>query len=169
MEICTKSECLKWLQTTFLKYDFLHSKSVVYGDVKLENILRRKDGCSVKLCDFGLARIKRTQIQTLIDGTAGGTTMYMAPEMLQETTASTSNFQTDVWAAGAVIAELYTECNLWDIPSEAKDPRKYIRKEMSKKVQPTALVNLEKKFPEVPKHHLYRGDSAAEEPFFEKC
>ena len=48
-----------------------------------------------------------------------------------------------------MIAELYTESNLWDIPSEAKDARKYIRKEMSKKVQPTALVNLEKQFPEV--------------------
>ena len=139
-----KSEiCVKILRGI----DFLHSKSVVHGDVKLENILLSKDGCSVKLCDFGLARIKRTQGQTLIDGTAGGTTMYMAPEMLQETTASTSNFQTDVWAAGAVIAELYTESNLWDIPSEAKDARKYIRKEMSKKVQPTALVK--KKFPDV--------------------
>ena len=46
-----------------------------------------------------------------------------------------------------MIAELYTESNLWDIPSEAKDARKYIRKEMSKKVQPTALVK--KKFPDV--------------------
>ena len=37
---------------------FLHGKKIVHGDLKLENILLSRDMTSVKICDFGLSRVK---------------------------------------------------------------------------------------------------------------
>ena len=56
---------------------FLHSNSVIHGDIKPSNILVGTQG-RVKLGDFGLARRASNEEGSLLKGT----TKYMAPELL---------------------------------------------------------------------------------------
>ena len=77
----------------------LHSKHIVHTDLKLENVLISANIDSVKICDFGLARIKTTQGVTKIKGTPAGTPMYKAPEMFFTRGKKTlGNFSTHVGA-----------------------------------------------------------------------
>lgn len=57
-------------------FEFLHSKNIVYRDLKPENVLIDDEGY-LKLTDFGFAKIVETRTYTLC-----GTPEYLAPEML---------------------------------------------------------------------------------------
>ncbi|KDO21274.1 TKL protein kinase [Saprolegnia parasitica CBS 223.65] len=73
----------------------LHSRGVVYGDVKPGNTLL-DDHCRVKLVDFGISWLR--------GGAANvhGTARYMAPEV----SLHGSSFASDVYAFGVLLAEL---------------------------------------------------------------
>ncbi|KAJ7536033.1 hypothetical protein O6H91_12G054500 [Diphasiastrum complanatum] len=87
---------------------FLHSKGVVYCDLKPSNILLDENG-RLKLCDFGLARrlsdISKSSVQQLPQAKRG-TPCYMAPELFEE--GGVHSFSSDLWALGCVMYECYT-------------------------------------------------------------
>ena len=85
----------------------------MHTDIKLENILLSVDASQVKICDFCLARTNMTATATVVQGTTARTTMYKSPEMVLVPTSG--NFQSDVWAMGGVIAEMYSEKVLWTV------------------------------------------------------
>ena len=62
---------------------YLHEKCIVHRDLKPQNCLLVNDRGQVKLCDFGLARLKRTAFVETVSNTAG-TPAYQAPEMLRD-------------------------------------------------------------------------------------
>ena len=82
---------------------FLHtaSHSIVHRDLKSANCLVNSF-FQVKICDFGLARIKNT---TLKDTKACGTIPYMSPEVLLEQKYSVKS---DVYAFGILLWEIIT-------------------------------------------------------------
>jgi serine/threonine protein kinase len=84
---------------TLLALEHVHSRAVVHRDVKLENLLLAED-CTVKLCDFGLAKTVTTRTFTLC-----GTPEYMAPEILNSTGYGRG---VDYWALGIILYELYS-------------------------------------------------------------
>ncbi len=55
--------------------EFIHSKRVVHGDIKIENVLLTNDH-TIKLADFGMAAFEG------LPGSYFGTMQYMAPEVL---------------------------------------------------------------------------------------
>ena len=57
----------------------IHSKKIVHRDIKLENNLIDLNN-NIKICDFGIGRILKSEKQLLYDKC--GTPMYMAPEIL---------------------------------------------------------------------------------------
>lgn len=57
-------------------FEYLHSKNVVYRDLKPENLLICSDGY-LKLTDFGFAKVVDSRTFTLC-----GTPEYLAPEVL---------------------------------------------------------------------------------------
>ena len=57
-------------------FEYLHSKSVIYRDLKPENLLIDEDGF-LKLTDFGFAKVVEGRTYTLC-----GTPEYLAPEIL---------------------------------------------------------------------------------------
>uniref|UniRef100_A0A7S0R8V7 cGMP-dependent protein kinase n=1 Tax=Pyramimonas obovata TaxID=1411642 RepID=A0A7S0R8V7_9CHLO len=78
--------------------EYLHSRNVVYRDLKLENMLLDQAGF-VRLTDLGFAK-KLTNGKTY---TTCGTLDYMAPEMVNKTGHSEA---VDWWSLGVVIFEM---------------------------------------------------------------
>ena len=81
--------------------NFIHSKGIIYCDLKPSNILIDAHGF-LKLSDFGLAC-------HIDDVTAAkrkiGTPTYMAPELFQE--GGVPSFASDLWSLGIVLYEIY--------------------------------------------------------------
>ena len=77
--------------------DYLHSLSVVYRDLKPENLLLDRDG-HLKITDFGFAKRISDRTWTLC-----GTPEYLAPEIIQ---SKGHNRAVDWWALGILIYEM---------------------------------------------------------------
>ncbi|KAK2783881.1 hypothetical protein FQN52_009400 [Onygenales sp. PD_12] len=80
---------------------YVHNKSCVHRDLKLENILLDKHE-NVKLCDFGFTREyegKASYLQTFC-----GTICYSAPEMLKG--EKYAGEKVDVWSLGIILYAL---------------------------------------------------------------
>lgn len=80
---------------------YVHGKSCVHRDLKLENILLDKNE-NVKLCDFGFTREyegKASYLQTFC-----GTVCYSAPEMLKG--EKYAGEKVDVWSLGIILYAL---------------------------------------------------------------
>ena len=79
-----------------LAFEHIHSKNVIFRDLKPENLLISSNGY-VKLVDFGFAK-KRNNSCTLC-----GTPEYLAPEII---TCLHQSFTSDWWALGIFLYEM---------------------------------------------------------------
>lgn len=77
--------------------DYLHKRSIVYRDLKPENLLLDRDG-HLKITDFGFAKRLTDRTWTLC-----GTPEYLAPEIIQ---SKGHNKAVDWWALGILIYEM---------------------------------------------------------------
>ncbi|XP_077141671.1 RAC-beta serine/threonine-protein kinase [Ranitomeya variabilis] len=80
--------------------EYLHSRNVVYRDIKLENLMLDKDG-HVKITDFGLCKEGITDGATM--RTFCGTPEYLAPEVLEDNDYGRA---VDWWGLGVVMYEM---------------------------------------------------------------
>lgn len=122
----------------------LHSRGIVHGDLKPENVLRTGGG-DLLLADFGSARVLDLPgtRQVLLEefkcieakypvalapssgedpmekfirlGSLQGTVNYLAPELLE---GATSSFASDMWALGALVHQLYSGELLFEGPDD---------------------------------------------------
>ncbi|MFD8089682.1 serine/threonine-protein kinase [Streptomyces malaysiensis] len=86
---------------------YTHDQGVVHRDLKPANIMRLTDG-TVKLCDFGIARLAHdVGFTSRLTGTgvAMGTPHYMSPEQIA---GSPVDHRSDLYSLGCVLYELAT-------------------------------------------------------------
>ncbi|KAI4202885.1 MAG: hypothetical protein LQ350_002256 [Teloschistes chrysophthalmus] len=107
---------------------YLHERNIVHRDIKPENILLADKNLSVKLADFGLAKIIGEQSFTT---TLCGTPSYVAPEILENSKHRKYTRAVDVWSLGVVLYiclcgfppfsdELYTRENPYNLSQQIK-------------------------------------------------
>jgi len=89
-----------------LKY--MHSGELIHRDIKPSNVLLNAD-CTIKLCDFGLARSVAPQAGYIYDTNPVmtdyvATRWYRAPEILLGSPFYTKGV--DIWAVGCILAEM---------------------------------------------------------------
>jgi len=86
-----------------------HGAGMIHGDLKPSNILLGKDGETVKVADFGMARLLG---QVDLDATREhsrrvlGTINYMAPELRVETPGS--DHRADIYSLGVILYRMLT-------------------------------------------------------------
>lgn len=76
----------------------MHSAGVVHRDLKPSNILVNEN-CDLKICDFGLARVKDSQMTGYV-----ATRYYRAPEIML--TWQKYDVEVDIWSVGCILAEM---------------------------------------------------------------
>ncbi|MFG3259878.1 protein kinase [Streptomyces sp. NPDC048172] len=116
-----------------------HVIPAVHRDLKPDNIRIADDG-TVKVLDFGIAAILRTDVTKLTaTGSQMGSHPYMAPEQIQ---AGQITPQTDLYALGCVLHELLAGQRVFDGPSE------FDIMQMQVGAEPTPLRRLRADVPE---------------------
>eukprot|EP00440_Ansanella_granifera_P068875 gb/GFBE01074719.1/.p1 GENE.gb/GFBE01074719.1/~~gb/GFBE01074719.1/.p1 ORF type:complete len:1134 (+),score=302.11 gb/GFBE01074719.1/:1-3402(+) len=96
----------------------MHSKKVIYRDLKLENILLNEKGYPL-LSDMGLAKLVLGKTYTCC-----GTADYMAPEILRRTGHGRA---VDWWALGIIIHIMMTGVSPFDAAEPAQIYRNIVR------------------------------------------
>jgi serine/threonine-protein kinase len=103
-----------------------HRAGFVHRDMKPENVLIGDDG-RVKVADFGLVRAVDAVTHTT--GTVLGTVSYLAPEQIEEGTASP---RVDVYACGVMLYEMLTGAK----PYQGETPAQVLYRHVNEDVPP---------------------------------
>ena len=127
--------------------DYAHRQHIVHRDVKPANLLIDLKG-SVKLTDFGVARIQNSGEVTRTQGSVVGTLKYMSPEQIQSLPVDS---RTDIFAAGVVLYQLLTGLR----PFEADTDFGVIQKIVS--YSPAAATTLNPQLPLAIDSVVYRA------------
>ncbi|KAL5224143.1 hypothetical protein ABZP36_010782 [Zizania latifolia] len=110
----SETEIRNWCFQIFQALSHMHQRGYFHRDLKPENLLVTKE--LIKIADFGLAR----EISSEPPYTEYvSTRWYRAPEVLLQ--ASVYNSAVDMWAMGAIIAELFSLRPLFPGSNEADE------------------------------------------------
>lgn len=110
----TEAEVRNWCFQVFHALAHMHQRGYFHRDLKPENLLVTKN--VIKIADFGLAR----EVSSEPPYTEYvSTRWYRAPEVLLQ--ATFYNSAVDMWAMGAIIAELFTLRPLFPGSNEADE------------------------------------------------
>jgi len=97
----TFEERIRTLMQILDALEHAHRKGVIHRDIKPSNIRRLPDG-TIKLVDFGLARMTKAETLTAT-GTIMGTPHYASPEQLQ---GQPIDRRTDIYSTGTMAYEM---------------------------------------------------------------
>ena len=87
-----------------LGMSYLHGKNVLHCDLKSSNVLI-DEYWNVKICDFGLSRIRNTKKNKKNNNIRVGTPHWMAPEILK---GEKYEYESDVYSFGIILWKMLT-------------------------------------------------------------
>lgn len=88
---------VKWMREVAGALSFAHARGIIHRDVKPANIMVDVEG-HAKLTDFGIARLRNTQLTTA--GDLLGTPAYMSPEQVQ---GNPVDSRSDIFSLGILL------------------------------------------------------------------
>jgi serine/threonine-protein kinase len=92
-----------WVQQVASALDYAHSQKVIHRDLKPANLMVVHQGATIKLLDFGIAKLEDVGLTQT--GMTVGTPSYMSPEQL---TGSKVTPASDQYGLAVVLYQLYT-------------------------------------------------------------
>ena len=96
-------EALHFITQIMKGLSHAHSRGIIHRDIKPHNIMVLRDG-SIKVADFGIARLTSTAQSTLTQE-ALGSVHYISPEQAR---GSHIDARSDIYSAGVVLYEMIT-------------------------------------------------------------
>ncbi|XP_019521240.1 PREDICTED: mitogen-activated protein kinase kinase kinase 14 [Hipposideros armiger] len=93
--------------------EYLHTRRILHGDVKADNVLLSNDGSRAALCDFGHAVCLRPDGlgKSLLTGDyIPGTETHMAPEVVM---GKPCDAKVDVWSSCCMMLHMLNGCHPW--------------------------------------------------------
>lgn len=100
---------------------YIHSKNIIYCDMKPDNIIIDPESYNIKLIDFGFS-IQLDPSNTVIRGNVCGTTGYIAPEVIYNGCYGTG---CDVYSFGVLLYVLHTS----NLPTQVGKMKKLLKRE----------------------------------------
>jgi len=111
-------QVLEWFTQATLALKYLHDLRILHRDLKTQNMFLTSEE-RLKIGDFGISRVLAST--SAFARTMIGTPYYMSPEVCSERPYS---LQSDIWALGCVLFELYE----LRVPFEAASIRDLMQK-----------------------------------------
>ncbi|KAM4844491.1 mitogen-activated protein kinase kinase kinase 14 isoform 1-T3 [Thomomys bottae] len=93
--------------------EYLHTRRILHGDVKADNVLLSSDGSRAALCDFGHAVCLQPDGlgRSLLTGDyIHGTETHMAPEMVM---GKPCDAKVDIWSSCCMMLHMLNGCHPW--------------------------------------------------------
>jgi hypothetical protein len=100
------AQAARWLATLARAVHYAHEQGIVHRDLKPSNVLLTRDG-TLKLCDFGVAKLLIGSDLKTRSGLLVGTPEYMAPEQA-EGKSRAAGPAADIHALGAILYTMLT-------------------------------------------------------------
>ena len=101
--VLSSTEALYFVKQILKGLSHAHERGIVHRDVKPHNIVLLKDG-TVKITDFGIARLTKFDTQTISD-MAIGSVHYISPE---QASGDRTDARSDIYSVGIILYEMLT-------------------------------------------------------------
>jgi mitogen-activated protein kinase 1/3/mitogen-activated protein kinase 6 len=110
-QMLSDDHCQFFLYQVLRGMKYVHSAQVIHRDLKPRNLLVNSN-CDLKICDFGLARVRFHDREWVCPMTEYVCTRwYRAPEVLCSWTDYSEAI--DIWSIGCILAEMYSRKPLY--------------------------------------------------------
>ena len=131
-EPLTYKEVVHFTSQVLYALQHAHDKGIIHRDIKPQNIMILEDG-SIKMMDFGIARLARSEIHTA-EEQAIGSVHYISPEQAQ---GIDTDLRADIYSVGIMMYEMLSG----QLPFEDDNAVAIAVKQISDEAVPLQKVN----------------------------